>query len=119
VPLQNAVTGLTCASLSRLCGPTVLIDHAAEYLAALNRHVQRYDDQLVMIGWPLIPGLVRTVPVMVAGVGPQDRPQVSLAVHQHPVGALRPEGADPAAEVHHQAATGELLRELVLNPDRS
>jgi len=44
----------------------VLVDHAAEYLPALHRRVQRYDDQLVMIGGPLIAGLVRTVPVIAA-----------------------------------------------------
>jgi len=96
VPLQNAVTGLTCASLSRLRGPAVLVDHAAEYLPALHRRVQRRDGRLVMIGWPLIPGLVRPVPVIVPGVGPQYHPQVGLVVDQHPVGALRPDGPYPA-----------------------
>src|SRR6266568_3402865 len=41
-----------------------------------------------MIGRLLIPGLVRPVPVVMPGVGPQDRPQMALAVNQHPVGAL-------------------------------
>ncbi len=39
----------------------------------MHRRVQRYDDLLVMIGWPLPSGLVRTVPVIVPGVGPQNR----------------------------------------------
>jgi hypothetical protein len=64
VPLQNAVTwsGLQVRQLS-LCGPVVLVDHAAEHLPALHRRVMRYDDRVVMIGWPLLPGLVRPVPL--------------------------------------------------------
>ena len=71
--------------MSRLRGPVVLIDHAAEYLPALHRRGKRHDDRLVMIGWPLLPGLVRTVPVIVPGVGPQYRSQMGFAVDQHPV----------------------------------
>ena len=56
--------------MSRLRGPVLFVDHAAEDLVALHRRVQRYDGRLVMIGWPLLPGLVRTVPVLVPGVGP-------------------------------------------------
>lgn len=52
----------------------VLVDHAAEHLAALHRRVQWHDGRLVMIGWPLMPGLVRTVPVIVPGVDSQHRP---------------------------------------------
>jgi hypothetical protein len=37
----------------------VLIDHAAEDLPALHRSAYRHDDRPVMIGWPLLPGLVR------------------------------------------------------------
>jgi hypothetical protein len=32
----------------------VLVDHAAEYPPALHRRVQRHDDHLVMIGWPML-----------------------------------------------------------------
>jgi hypothetical protein len=74
----------------------VLVDHAAEHPPALDRRVQRDDDLLVMIGRPLIPGLVRPMPVVMAHVGPQDRPQMALAVDQHPVGALGPYGPYPA-----------------------
>jgi hypothetical protein len=96
VPLQNAVTwsGLQVRRLS-LCGPVVLVDHA-EHLPALHRRVQRYDGRLVMIGWLLVPGLVRPVPVVVPGVGPQHCPQVSFAVDKHPVRALGPDGPHPA-----------------------
>ena len=51
-------------SVSRLRGPAVLVDHAAEYLPALHRRVQRHDDRLVMIGRPLIPALVRPMSVI-------------------------------------------------------
>src|SRR5438067_164922 len=79
-----------------LCGPVVLVDHAAEDLPAVHRRVQRYDDLLVMIGRPLLPGLVRTVPVIVPGVCPQNRSQVGLVIDEHPVGALGPYGPYPA-----------------------
>ncbi len=45
-------------SLSRLRSTVVLVDQAAEYLPALHRRGQWHDDHLVMIGWPLVPGLV-------------------------------------------------------------
>ena len=47
----------------------------AEDLPALYRRANRHHLLLVMIGWPLLPGLVRTVPVVVHGVGPQHGPQ--------------------------------------------
>lgn len=48
----------------RLRGPVILMDHAAEYLAALHQGVEWHDDRFVMIGWPLLPGPVRPVPVI-------------------------------------------------------
>ena len=68
----------------------VLVDHAAKYLSALHRCIQRYDDQPVMIGWPLLPGLMRPMSVIVPGVGPKHSPQMGFALDQHPVRALRP-----------------------------
>jgi hypothetical protein len=44
--------------VSHLRGAVVLVDHATEDLPALHRRVQRNDGRLVMIGWPLLPGLV-------------------------------------------------------------
>jgi len=41
----------------------VLVDHAAEHLAAAHRGIKQHYDRLVMIRWPLLPGLVRPVPV--------------------------------------------------------
>ncbi len=76
--------------------PVILVDHAAEDLPALHRPVQGHDDRLVLIRWPLVPGLVRPVPVIVPGVGPQHCPQVRFAVDQHPVRALAPDGPYPA-----------------------
>ena len=73
----------------------VLVDHAADDLPAMHRRVQHHDDLLVMIGCSLLPGLVRAVPVIVPGVGPENRPQVGL-VDEHPVGALGPYGPYPA-----------------------
>src|SRR5712692_11572816 len=65
---------------------------------------------LVMIGWPLLPRLVRPVAVVMPGVGLQHGPQVSFAVDQHPVGALRPYGPYPAFGV--TVRPGRLLRGL-------
>jgi hypothetical protein len=41
-----------------------------------------------MVGWSLLEGLVRPVPVVVIGVLAQDRSQVLFARDQDPVGAL-------------------------------
>src|SRR5271165_6932131 len=84
--------------MSRLRSPAVLVDHPAEHLPALHRRVQRHD-WLVMIRWPLVPGLVRPVSVVVADVGLQHSPQMRLVVDQHPVSALGPDGPYPALGV--------------------
>jgi hypothetical protein len=83
-------------SVSRLRGAVVLVDHAAKHLAAPHRRVKRHDDRLVLAGWPLLPGLMRTMPVIVPRADSQDRPQVGFAVDQHPVSALGPYGPYPA-----------------------
>ena len=49
-----------------------------------------------MIGWTLVPGLVRPVPVVMPGVGLQRSPQMGFVVDEHPVGALGPDGPYPA-----------------------
>jgi hypothetical protein len=46
-------------------GPVVLVDHVAEYLAAPDGRVKQHDDRLVMIRWPLLPGLMGPVIVVV------------------------------------------------------
>ena len=66
----------------------VLVDYAAEHLAPLDRQVQRRAGLAVVAGWSLLAGLVRAVPVVMADVLAEHRPQVPLAVDQHPVGAL-------------------------------
>src|SRR6266516_210264 len=48
-----------------------------------------------MAGRSLLAGLVRAVPVVVAGVLAEDRSQVPLAVDNHPVGALGSGAAYP------------------------
>ncbi len=62
------------------CGLVVLVDHAAEYLASLNRQVERNGDLVVVIGWSLLAGLVRAVPVVVADVLAKGGPQVAFAI---------------------------------------
>ena len=70
-------------------------DHAAEHLPSLKRQVQRNADLAVLVGWSLLEGLMRVVPVVMAGVLAEDRPQVPFAVDEHPVGALGSCGAYP------------------------
>lgn len=74
----------------------VFVDYAAKYLPALHRRVQRYDDRPVMIGWPLLPGLMRPMSVIVPRVGSQHGPQMGFAVNQHSVRALGPYRPYPA-----------------------
>src|SRR6266516_6201633 len=90
---------MTWGSLSRSRGPVVLVDHAAEHRAALHRRVQRHDGRLIAVGWPLMPGLVRPVPVVMPGIGPQHGPQMALAVDQHLVCALSPHGPYPLLRI--------------------
>jgi hypothetical protein len=73
-------------------GAVILVDHSAEDLPALYQRVQRNDGRLVMIGWPLLTGLMRPMLVIVPNIGLRHRPQAGLVVDQHPVGALGPDG---------------------------
>ena len=61
-----------------------------------------------MIVWPLMPGLVWPVPVVVPGIGPQHRPQMTLAVDQHTVGALGPHGPLPGVVNWSAPCTGSI-----------
>ena len=72
----------------------VLVDHAAEDFPALHRRGKRHGDWLVVIVWPLLPGLVRPMPVIVPGVGPKGRPQMAFAVDRPSDGGV--ELFDPA-----------------------
>ena len=74
VPLQNVATGPELRISIRLRDPVVLVDHTAEHLQALHRRIKRHDGRLVVIGWPLLPGLMRPVPVS-ARVGAQHSPE--------------------------------------------
>src|ERR1019366_406232 len=62
----------------------------------LNRQVQRRAVLIVLIGRSLLAGLVRPVPVVMAGVLAEYGPKVGFLVDQHPVGALGPCGAYPS-----------------------
>jgi hypothetical protein len=50
----------------------VLVDHAAEYLPPPNRQAERSTSLGALVGWPLLTGLVRSVPVVVVGVAAED-----------------------------------------------
>ena len=76
--------------MSRLRGPVVLVDQATEQFPVPHRRVKRHDDRLVMIGWSLLPGLVRPMTVIVHRVDPQHYAEMALATVQHPVRALGP-----------------------------
>ena len=68
----------------------VLVDHATEHFPAPHRRAEWHDNRRIMIGWPLMPGLVRPVAVVMPGAGSQHRPQVGFVIDQHPVSALGP-----------------------------
>ena len=65
-----------------------LADHPAGYLPPPDRQAQRGGGLGFLVGWPLLAGLMRPVPVVVAGVFAEDRPQVPFIVDEHPVAAL-------------------------------
>jgi hypothetical protein len=50
----------------------VLVDRTAEHFASLDWQVQRWADLAVLVGWSLLPGLVRAVPVVMGGVLAED-----------------------------------------------
>ena len=95
---------LTCGSQVQLRGLVVLVDHAAEHFAALDRQVKRRAGLAVVVGWSLLVGLVRAVPVVMGGVLAQDRAQVPFAVDEHPVGALGSRGRSCPHERNHRPA---------------
>ena len=69
-PHQNVVTWPDYGFGEPLRRPVILVDHTAEDLPALTG-LSSGTQHLVMVGWPLLPGLVWTMPVIVARVGPQ------------------------------------------------
>src|SRR5215469_13912538 len=83
VPLQSVTTWPDLrVSVTRFRGPMIAVDDAAEHLLAPHPRVKRYDDRLVMIGWPLLTGLMRPMIVVMSG-------------HALPAGAHRAPGPDP------------------------
>jgi hypothetical protein len=63
---------LTWGSYDQLRRLVVLVDNAVEHLAPLDWQVQRRAGLAVLVGRPLLAGLVRAVPVVVAGVLAED-----------------------------------------------
>ena len=53
-----------------------------------HRPVQRHDDLIIMIGWPLLAGLAGTAAVAVLFAGPQHCSQMGLVIDEHPVRAV-------------------------------
>jgi hypothetical protein len=74
--------------MTRLGSLVVLADHAAEDLPLPDWEVQRDGGLGFLVGRSLLAGLVRPVPVVVAGVLAEDRLQVAFVVDEDPVGAL-------------------------------
>ena len=68
VPLQNESHGVRPGFIRSLGCLVVLVDHAAEHFASLDWQVQRWADLAVLVGRPLLAGLVRAVPAVMAGV---------------------------------------------------
>ena len=62
----------TWGSYDQLRRLVVLVDNAVEHHAPLDRQVQRRAGLAVLVGRPLLAGLVRAVPVVVAGVLAED-----------------------------------------------
>lgn len=73
------------------CCPVILVDHAAQDAASLDRLADRYDHAGVVVGWMLIQALVRPMPVEVVLVVAYHRAGVLFVVDQDPVGALGPD----------------------------
>jgi len=67
--IAGSLTWGSCHQLRRL---VVLVDHATEHLPPLDRQVQRRARWALVVGWSLLAGLVRAVPVVMAGILAQD-----------------------------------------------
>jgi hypothetical protein len=63
---------LTWGSYDQLRCLVVLVDHTAEHFTSLDWQVQRWAGLAVLVGRPLLAGLVRAVPVVVGGVLAED-----------------------------------------------
>jgi len=109
----------------RLGGLVVLADDPAECRPPQDWEVQRGGGLGVLVGRTLLAGLVRPVPVVMAGVIAEGRSQVPFVVDEHPVGALGSDCAYPSLGVairprrprsglyYFQAFAGEDLVECV------
>ena len=90
---------LSWSFVVRLRSGSVLVDQSIHHAAALesdvswavgNQRGRRW------VRWPQVPCSVRPVAVVMLLVRPQHTTQMLLVVDQDPVGALSPDGADPA-----------------------
>jgi len=90
----------------------VLVDHAAENLASLDRQVQRRAGLAVVVRWSFLAGLVRAVSAVMVGVLARDQSQVPFAVDEHPVGALGSCGAYPSPGVTVRPRACKIRRTL-------
>lgn len=70
-------------------GAAVFVDHSVQDAVALDRGVEPYDGIGIVVGWALLPALMRTVVVEVLSELIEHREGVAFVVNQHPVGAFR------------------------------
>ena len=68
----------------------VFVEDAAEDTLSPYGRVDRHDHARIVVGWPLIPALMWTMPVEMPFAGGQDGAGVSLVVDQQVVEALPP-----------------------------
>ena len=76
----------------------VLVDHPGTLLAASHRGVHRDDDGRVVVGWQLLPPLMRSVVVEMVHVLADHGLRVPLVVDQNVVGAFLAQAAAPALD---------------------
>lgn len=80
---ENAVLRLYRSKTSRVLsdlqgswscsrGSVVLVDHAAEHFPSPHGCFEGHDDRHVVVGWSLLAGLVRAMPVVMGGVLAED-----------------------------------------------
>lgn len=81
------------ASRGRSGRSAVFVDGAAEDTLSADGLVDRHDNARVVVGWPVFPTLVRSMPIEMPLVGRQHDAGVPLVVDQDLIGALPPYAA--------------------------
>jgi hypothetical protein len=108
---------VTCGFVAGSGHPPVFVDDATQDTMSTDRGLERDDGGGIVVGWAVLPALVRAVIVEVPGELVQDRDGVAFVVDQHPVGALRSDTAyeplgvtvrsrRPRRNLHHVDALG-------------